>query len=622
MTELLKSPYGERASPQSATSVLQVSELRTSFPSNGTWLPIVKGISFEIGARETLAVVGESGSGKSVTALSIMRLLAPDASRIEGSVKLAGRELLTLGEADMRRIRGREMGMIFQEAMTSLNPLAAVGDQIAEALIIHGQLSGSAAQAEAVRMLERVRIPAARDRAKELPGSLSGGMRQRVMIAMALVCKPKLLIADEPTTALDVTIQAQTLQLIKELQNDEGMAVLFITHDMGVVAEIADRTVVMFGGEVLESGKTADIFDRPKQAYTKALLAAVPRLGSMTGSGKPEHFPVVDRSTGQLREPVDRPDTVDPLKPPVLQVEHLVKRFDLGKGWFSGPTSRVHAVEDVSFTLQAGETLSLVGESGCGKSTTGRAIMRLVEPQSGKIVLDGVDITGMDKRRLREARRNIQMIFQDPFASLNPRLRIGDAVAEPYLTYGLGSRKQAREKVADLLTRVGLSPDVANRYPHQFSGGQRQRICIARALALEPKVIVADESVSGLDVSIKAQVINLLLDLQESLGLSYLFISHDMAVVERMSHRVAVMYLGEIVETGPARSVFSNPQHPYTKRLISAVPVPDPSRRNQVRTVPGGEINSPIRSADYIAPKRSYREIGTGHFVQDWDAAE
>jgi peptide/nickel transport system ATP-binding protein len=603
-----------------AQPVLQVRDLRTSFRSGATWTPIVKGISFEVGAKETLAVVGESGSGKSVTALSIMRLLAPSSSKIEGSVKLAARELLTLPEPEMRQVRGQQMGMIFQEAMTSLNPLATIGNQIAEALVIHDRMSGDAAQAEAIRMLERVRIPAAKQRANDLPSSLSGGMRQRAMIAMALVCKPKLLIADEPTTALDVTIQAQTLQLIKELQSDEGMAVLFITHDMGVVAEIADRTIVMLGGEVLESGATAQIFDHAQHTYTKTLLAAVPRLGSMKGNGQPEHFPVVERKTGMLREPIDRPDTVDHAGSPVLSVKNLVKRFDLKSGLFGRVHGKVHAVENISFDLKAGETLSLVGESGCGKSTTGRTIMRLLEPQSGEIVIGGTDVLALNRQGMRDARRHIQMIFQDPFASLNPRIRVGDAIAEPYLTYRLGTRAQAREKVADLLTKVGLSPDVANRFPQQFSGGQRQRICIARALALEPKVIVADESVSGLDVSIKAQVVNLLLDLQQSLGLSYLFISHDMAVVERMSHRVAVMYLGEIVEMGPARSLFSNPQHPYTKRLMAAVPVPDPSRRSEVRAVPSGEIKSPIRPPGYQTPARTYHTVGRDHVVQEWDA--
>ena len=605
--------------PAPVEPVLAVNDLKTSFQTKAGRIQIVKGISFEIAARETLCVVGESGSGKSVTALSIMRLLDPQTSLLEGSVKLGGRELLTLPEAQMRSVRGRQIGMIFQEALTSLNPLLTVGEQIAETLIIHG-MDNSAARAEAIRMLDKVRIPAAKDRAGELPHNLSGGMRQRVMIAMALACKPQMLIADEPTTALDVTIQAQILQLIKQLQQEEGMGVLFITHDMGVVAEIADRTVVMLGGEVVEQGPTERIFDAARSPYTKTLIAAVPRLGSMKGNGQPEHFPVVDRKSGALRIPEPRPDTVDHAARPALSVGNLVKRFDLGSGFFGGVRGRVHAVENVSFDLQPGETLSLVGESGCGKSTTGRAIMRLIEPQSGQIAIDGTDIMALDKERMRDMRRHIQMIFQDPFASLNPRIRVGDAVAEPYLTHRLGTKKQARDKVAELLEQVGLGPDVANRYPAQFSGGQRQRICIARALSLNPKVIVADESVSGLDVSIKAQVVNLLLDLQQKFGLSYLFISHDMAVVERMSHKVAVMYLGEIVEMGPAAVVFNAPQHPYTKRLIAAVPVPDPSRRKQVRQVSTEEIKSPIRSADFVPPQRTYTTVSPGHTVQNWDA--
>jgi peptide/nickel transport system ATP-binding protein len=615
MTDIATAPSKEQAN--GAEPVLAVTDLRTAFQVGSDWVQIVKGISFEIGARETLAVVGESGSGKSVTALSIMRLLDKQSSRIEGSVKLAGQELLTLPEAQMRTIRGRRIGMIFQEALTSLNPLVSVGDQIAETLTIHG-MGRSEAEVEAIRMLERVRMPAAKQRAKDLPHNLSGGMRQRVMIAMALACKPQLLIADEPTTALDVTIQAQILQLIKQLQREEGMGVLFITHDMGVVAEIADRTVVMLGGEVVEQGRTEDIFASAQSPYTKTLIAAVPRLGSV-GSSKPQHFPVVDRATGQLRVVTTRPDTVDHAHRPVLSVRNLVKRFDLTSGFFGGVHGRVHAVENVSFDIQPGETLSLVGESGCGKSTTGRAIMRLVEPQSGQIDIDGTDILALSREKMRDMRRHIQMIFQDPFASLNPRIRVGEAIAEPYLTHKLGTREQARAKVADLLQRVGMDPAVANRYPQQFSGGQRQRICIARALALEPKVIVADESVSGLDVSIKAQVVNLMLDLQQSFGLSYLFISHDMAVVERVSHRVAVMYLGEIVEMGPAAAVFGNPQHPYTKRLIAAVPIPDPARRNQIRTVANDELKSPIRPADYAPPIRTYREASPGHMVQEWD---
>ena len=596
--------------------VLRVTDLRTAFRVAGNWMPIVKGISFEIARHETLAVVGESGSGKSVTALSIMRLLPPETSRVEGSVRLGGQELLGLSMPKMRMVRGRRIGMIFQEAMTSLNPLVSIGDQIAETLSIHGLATGAAAQAEAVRMLERVRIPAARARANDLPHNLSGGMRQRVMIAMALACKPQLLIADEPTTALDVTIQAQILELIKELQREEGMGVLFITHDMGVVAEIADRTVVMLGGEVVEQGATETIFTGARSPYTKMLIAAVPRLG-MGGNGQPQHFPAVDRQTGIFVTPKPRPDTVDRKGKAVLSVRNLVKRFDLGRSFFGTVHGRVHAVENVSFDLSAGETLSLVGESGCGKSTTGRAIMRLIEPQSGEIRIAGTDIRVLDRERMRDMRRNIQMIFQDPFASLNPRIRVGEAIAEPYLTHRLGTREQARAKVAELLRQVGLDPEVATRYPQQFSGGQRQRICIARALSLEPKVIVADESVSGLDVTIKAQVVNLLLDLQQAFGLSYLFISHDMAVVERMSHRVAVMYLGEIVEMGPTAAVFGNPQHPYTKRLIAAVPIPDPVRRKQLRKIANDEVKSPIRPADYVPLERTYRTITPGHVVQD-----
>jgi peptide/nickel transport system ATP-binding protein len=620
MTRMTAADRAPMAVAQPGTPVLEVRDLRTAFRTRDGWLPIVKGISFEIGSRQTLAVVGESGSGKSVTALSIMRLLAPETSRIEGSVKLSGRELLTLPEPQMREVRGRQIGMVFQEAMTSLNPLASVGKQIAEVLTIHGQMTGSAAQAEAVRLLERVRIPAARSRAGDLPHSLSGGMRQRVMIAMALACRPQLLIADEPTTALDVTIQAQILALIKELQHEEGMGVLFITHDMGVVAEIADRTVVMLGGEAVEQDRTEAIFASAQSPYTKTLIAAVPRLGTMQGIGQPQHFPTLDRDTGLIRTPKTRPDTVDRTGPPVLAVRNLVKRFEMSKGLFSAAEGRVHAVENVSFDLRAGETLALVGESGCGKSTTGRAIMRLVEPQSGSILLEGTDLLALDRNRMRDMRRHIQMIFQDPFASLNPRIRVGDAIAEPYLTHRLGTRAQSREKVAALLEQVGLDPAISNRYPQQFSGGQRQRICIARALALEPTVIVADESVSGLDVSIKAQVVNLLLDLQQSFRLSYLFISHDMAVVERMAHKVAVMYLGEIVEIGPSAAVFNDPQHPYTKRLIAAVPVPDPARRTELRPVANDEVKSPIRPIDFVPAKRSYRTVSEGHVVQDWES--
>ncbi|MGY5777735.1 ABC transporter ATP-binding protein [Rhizobium sp. LEGMi135b] len=601
--------------------VLSVSDLTTSFLVDGEWRTVVKNVSFDVMPGETVAIVGESGSGKSVTSLSIMRLLARASSRIEGSVKLNGRDLLALPEAEMRKVRGKDVAMIFQEPMTSLNPIFTIGRQISEALTCHGNISKAEAKAETIRLLEKVRIPNASSRFDEYPHQFSGGMRQRVMIAMALASRPKLLIADEPTTALDVTIQGQILDLIKVLQEEEGMSVLFITHDMGVVAEISDRTIVMYRGEAVETGKTDDIFHRGEHPYTRALLSAVPRLGSMKDQPQPLRFPVVDASTGERSEPKALADTVDHGKTPVLEVKNLVTRFDLRGGLLARPTGAIHAVENVSFDLAQGETLSLVGESGCGKSTTGRSIMRLINPKSGEVRLDGYDVMKLNTLDLRRMRRSIQMIFQDPFASLNPRMTIGAAVAEPFVEHRLGTRAEAREKAADLLERVGLKADMMSRYPHEFSGGQRQRICIARALALDPKVIVADESVSALDVSIKAQVCNLLMDLQQSLNLSYLFISHDMAVVERVSHRVAVMYLGEIVEIGPRASVFENPQHPYTKKLMAAVPVPDPSRRGIRRNLAVDELKSPVRPVGYQPPVRHYREVSQGHLVRMEEAA-
>ena len=597
-----------------AEPILSVENLTASFLVDGVWKPVVRDVSFSVAPGETVAIVGESGSGKSVTSLSIMRLLQSDSSRIEGTIMLGGRDLLSLPEHEMRKVRGNDVSMIFQEPMTSLNPLFTIGDQISEALLCHKDMSAADAKAETIRLLEKVRIPSAASRFDEYPHRFSGGMRQRVMIAMALASKPKLLIADEPTTALDVTIQGQILDLIKMLQEEEGTSVLFITHDMGVVAEIADRTVVMYRGEQVETGATADIFHRGQHPYTRALLSAVPVLGSMQSYEQPLRFPVVNAATGESDTPAEMPDTVAREKP-VLQVKNLTKRFDIHSGLFGKLRGRVHAVENVSFDLFAGETLSLVGESGCGKSTTGRAIMRLIEPQSGSVIVDGRDVLSLGKRDMREMRKSVQMIFQDPFASLNPRMTVGQAIAEPYLEHRMGTAREAKEIVADMLHKVGLTPDMASRYPHEFSGGQRQRICIARALALQPKVIVADESVSALDVSIKAQVINLMLDLQQSLNLSFLFISHDMAVVERVSHRVAVMYLGEIVEIGPRAAVFGNPQHDYTKKLMAAVPVPDPDRRREKRAGANDELKSPIRAVDYLVKPREYRAVSPGHLV-------
>ncbi|MET3580166.1 peptide/nickel transport system ATP-binding protein [Mesorhizobium robiniae] len=595
--------------------ILSVEKLSVSFRTDAGWRTVVRDVSFDVAARDTVALVGESGSGKSVTALSVMGLTPAGSSRVEGSVKLNGTELLTLPERALRGIRGNEVAMIFQEPMTSLNPVHTIGAQVSEALTSHRKLSGSEAHAEALRLLERVRIPAARSRFHEYPHQFSGGMRQRVMIAMALACRPKLLIADEPTTALDVTIQAQILELIKELQDEEGMSVLFITHDMGVVAEIADRTVVMYDGQVVEKGTTEAIFRNADHPYTRSLLAAVPRLGSMTAFSKPLRFPVVDRATGLSDQPSETPNTVSRNKQPLLEVSGLTTRFEIRSGVLGKVRARVHAVENVSFHLQTGETLALVGESGCGKSTTGRSVLRLTQPLSGSIRLQGKEILELRPSELREQRRHMQMVFQDPFASLNPRMTVGASIAQPLAINGLASRSEAGERVRHLLKQVGLEPEMAGRFPHEFSGGQRQRVCIARALAVAPSLIVADEAVSALDVSVKAQVINLMLELQAQMGLAYLFISHDMAVVERVSHRVAVMYLGEIVEIGPRAAIFGNPQHPYTRRLLEAVPVPDPARRLIKRIVANDEIRSPIRAADYVPPVRSYRQVSPDHLV-------
>ena len=594
--------------------VLQVEKLNTAFSVEGEWLNVLRDLSFTLGAKETLALVGESGSGKSVTVMSIMQLLDPRHTRYSGSVLFDGQDLLTLNPRQMQSIRGNRIGMIFQEPMTSLNPVLKIGVQITEVLKRHRGMDDATARAEAVRLLEKVRIPAAASRLNEYPLSFSGGMRQRVVIAIALACNPRLLIADEPTTALDVTIQAQILALIKSLQEEEGMSVLFITHDMGVVAEVADRTLVMHRGEAVEQATTREIFHRPRHAYTQALLAAVPRLGAMTGIALPQRFPLRDLHTG---EPQPVADSVNTLRAgqPVLEVKNLVTRFDVKSGFLRRVSSRVHAVEDLSFSLQPGETLSLVGESGCGKSTTGRTILRLTEATSGEVLISGQDIRRADRSQLADIRTQAQMIFQDPYESLNPRMRIGQAIAEPMVSLGLHDNAGAKIRVAQLLEQVGLQSSMATRFPHQFSGGQRQRICIARALALEPKLIIADEAVSALDVSVKAQVINLMLDLQQQLGLAYLFISHDMAVVERISHRVAVMYLGEIVEIGSRADIFDNPQHPYTRKLLAAVPVPDPTVHRK-RTVIPDELASPLRPATYQPLARHYREVSNGHFVQ------
>ena len=595
------------------SELLQVSALAVSFRKGGEWRNVVRDVNFSVSAGETVAIVGESGSGKSVTSLALTRLLPQDMTKVSGRALFRGQNLFDLTEQQMEKIRGDRISMIFQEPMTSLNPVMTIGAQIAEAIRVHRKVSRAEARAEALAMMDRVRIPSAKSRFDEFPHQFSGGMRQRVMIAAALVCKPDLLIADEPTTALDVTIQAQVIELIKELQAETGMGVIFITHDMGVVAEVADRTLVMYQGDVIETGTTAQIFNGPAKTYTRALLAAVPKLGSMNDAAAPVPYPTFNLTTGEMTPPQDRPDTLRPEEPPLLEVEGVIKRFDQRSPVLKRVVSRVHAVENVSLKLRRGETLSIVGESGCGKSTTGRVITGLYDYQSGSVKLNGRELrTIAPARRARE----IQMVFQDPYASLNPRLRVGDAITEPLRIHGLATREEERRIAASLLERVGLKADMVDRFPYEFSGGQRQRICVARALVLKPSVIVADEAVSALDVTMKTQVVNLMLDLQQEMGLGFVFISHDMAVVERISHTVAVMYLGEIVEYGPRAAIFGNPTHPYTQRLLSAVPVPDPARRCLRNAPPVLELNSPIRPRDYKPPVREYRAISPGHFIQ------
>jgi len=603
-------------SADSAPRVLEVDGLTVDFVTTDRVVHAVRDLSFAIGRGETIAVVGESGSGKSVTALSVMRLVEHGGGRIvRGNVRFARPggttvDLARLDAATMRDIRGAEIAMIFQEPMTSLNPVFPVGEQIAESIRLHQGKNAGAARAEALRMLEQVRIPEARSVLDRYPHQLSGGMRQRVMIAMALSCRPALLIADEPTTALDVTIQAQILTLIRLLQDEMHMAVMYITHDMGVVAEVADRVVVMYRGEKAEEGAAEPIFKAPQHPYTRALLAAVPKLGALRGEDAPRKYGTTATNAPGPRSAVPRANGA-----PLLRVRRLTTRFDVKSGFLGRVRRRVHAVEQVSFDLASGETLALVGESGCGKSTTGRSLLRLVDIAGGSIEFEGRDIAKLASDELRPVRRDIQMIFQDPFASLDPRLTVGFSIAEPLYVHGVASGREAEQRVAWLLEHVGLAGDHARRYPHEFSGGQRQRIAIARALALNPRIIVADEAVSALDVSIQAQIVNLLLDLQAELGVSYIFISHDMAVVERVSHRVAVMYLGQIVEIGPRRAIFEDPRHPYTRKLMAAVPVADPARRRRERALSSEEIPSPIRALGDEPDVAPLAEVAPGHFV-------
>jgi peptide/nickel transport system ATP-binding protein/glutathione transport system ATP-binding protein len=574
-----------------AAPLLSLENLSLAFGSK----LVVKHLSFTVGHGETVALVGESGSGKSATALAILRLIEREGGRIvHGRIVLHGKpplDLAALSDRQMRAVRGNRIAMVFQEPMTALNPVLPLGDQVAEVFRRHQGLDRRAARAATLEAFERVHIPDAARRIGQFPHQLSGGLRQRVMIAIALACRPNLLLADEPTTALDVTTQAEILDLIRSLQADTGMSVLFITHDMGVVAELADRVVVLARGEKQEEGLVGDIFARPAATYTRTLMAATPKLGS----GAPAPVAAAEA---------------------VLEVEALSVRFAVRQGLLGRARAAYHAVNGVSLTIHRGETLGLVGESGCGKSTLARAILRLVEPAEGRIRILGHEVTGLPARILRPLRCHAQIVFQDPFASLNPRLPVHRLITEPALIHGRVAPGKTRDLAAELLVKVELDAEALDRFPHQFSGGQRQRLSIARALSVRPALIVADEAVSALDVSVARQITDLMARLQTDDGVSFLFISHDIAVVERVSHRLAVMYGGQIVETGPTDRVLAAPAHPYTRHLLSAVPVPDPTRRDRLRHAAAVGITAPrlLLPHGQLPPRQVMAQIAPDHF--------
>ncbi|MBC6437228.1 MAG: ABC transporter ATP-binding protein [Rhodobacteraceae bacterium] len=599
--------------------IVQVRQLRVEFQTRGGTVVGVADASFDVGLGETVCIVGESGSGKSVSSLSMMRLVEFGGGMIAGGEILFNRkdgdiiDLARTSGKEMRKIRGNEISMIFQEPMTALNPVFTIERQLAEGLRQHKTMNRAEARDRALQLLRQVRIPEPERRLRQYPHELSGGMRQRVVIAIALACEPRILIADEPTTALDVTTQAEILALIDRLKRETGTSVMFITHDMAVVARMADRVVVMYRGSKVEEGPVEQIFARPRHPYTQSLLAAVPKLGEMRGKALPEPMKLMGAEAAAARP-------IKGTNERLLKVENLVTRFPVRGGLLRRTIANVHAVEDVSLTLNRGQTLSLVGESGCGKSTAGRSILRLVEPISGRIELDGRDIMALGPAELRKVRQDMQMVFQDPFASLNPQMQLAAQVAEPMQNYHTASWSQIADRVAMLFDRVRLPRDFMSRYPHELSGGQRQRVAIARALALNPKMIIADEAVSALDVSVQAEILNLMLELQAELGLSYLFISHDMAVVERVSHNVGVMFLGRIVEMGPRPCIFENPQHPYTRALLSAVPIAEPMQGKYEQNLTFRPIPSPVYSLDHNPAPSAYAEIAPGHFVLTTDS--
>ena len=628
----------------STEPLLVVDSLQTYFFGEGRVVRAVDGISYSLNAGEVIGIVGESGSGKSVSSLSLMRLIdSPPGRIVGGDVHFDGDNLLTMTEEEMRGIRGNKISMIFQEPLTSLNPVYSIGEQIMEPLVLHQGLGKREARDRAIEMLQRVGVPSPAERVKAYPHQLSGGMRQRAMIAMALSCNPRLLIADEPTTALDVSIQAQILELMRDLQRDYGSSMIFITHDLGVVSEMCDRVIVMYAGRIVEQGTTSQIFASPKHPYTWGLFDCLPKIEERKGIrltpifGQPpnlanppsgckfhprcpyaferctlEEPPLFTRDDGQTvrcwlydngidgtrqrvveeRESnlIEKPEEREVL----LDVQDLRKWFPITRGVFQRTVGHVQAVDGISFQLHRGETLGVVGESGCGKSTAGRTLLRLLDPTSGQVMFDGKDLAHLNQSGLREMRKRMQIIFQDPYSSLNPRRTVGSIVAQPIQLHKLARGRDVNQRVQEILERVGLNPTHAVRYPHEFSGGQRQRIGIARAIAANPDFIVCDEPVSALDVSIQAQIVNLLQDLQNDLGLSYIFIAHDLSVVRSVSDRVAVMYLGKIVEIGTNEQIYEDTLHPYTKALLSAVPGGETTGKSAKRIILRGDVPSPI----------------------------
>jgi peptide/nickel transport system ATP-binding protein len=614
------------------TAVLDIRDLSITFDTPAGPLAAVEGVSLSAARGEVLALVGESGSGKTVTGLALARLL-PKRSTVTGRITIAGDDVLAMSPRELRRLRGRGVAYVFQEPMTALNPVLPVGRQIAEAVAAHHGLGRGAADERAVALLDKVGIPEPRRRAGQYIHQLSGGMRQRVMIAMAISGNPQVLVADEPTTALDATVQAQILDLLRGLVAESGMTMVFVSHDLGVVAEIADRVAVMYAGRIVEAGPTASLLAKPLMPYTRGLLNSLPegaregRLAAIPGqpvdprrrpagccfaprcdavetprctAAEPTLETVGDRAvrcvrwrelSARLAVVASTAPAHDVADTPILEVSNLTKHFPISGGFWSRRV--VRAVDGVSFDVRRGEVLGVVGESGSGKTTIGRCVLRLIEPSGGTICFAGREITHLPERELRPLRRAMQIVFQDPFASLNPRLSVEDIVGEAAVVHGVVARKERRERVGELLALVGLSADHATRRPHEFSGGQRQRIAIARALAVEPELVVADEAVSALDVSIRAQIVNLLQDLRARLSLSLLFISHDLALVRHLCDRVVVVYLGKVMEVGPARDVLEAPAHPYTRALASAVPTIDPATR-AARIILHGDTPSPI----------------------------